>query len=50
MGKRGPKPSQPCGTYAAYRRHKRAGEQPCEACAAAWNEKQREMYARRKKS
>jgi hypothetical protein len=26
---------QPCGTEAAYRRHRRAGEQPCPACLAA---------------
>lgn len=25
---------KPCGTEAAYRRHLRAGEQPCEMCAA----------------
>jgi hypothetical protein len=23
---------EPCGTPAAYRRHSRAGEKPCEAC------------------
>lgn len=26
---------QPCGTAAAYRRHLRRGEKPCEACKAA---------------
>jgi hypothetical protein len=26
---------KPCGTEAAYRRHLRRGEQPCEACRAA---------------
>lgn len=26
---------QPCGTRAAYVRHKRHGEQPCSACTAA---------------
>lgn len=26
---------QPCGTEAAYRRHHRAGEQPCQACQEA---------------
>ena len=30
-----PKPKQPCGTYAAYRRHIRRGEQPCPECLAA---------------
>jgi len=48
VGARGPKPSQPCGTVAAYKRHRRAGEDPCAACAAAWATKQREMYAARK--
>ena len=48
MGARGPKPSQPCGTVAAYKRHRRAGEDPCAACAAAWATKQREMYAARR--
>lgn len=26
---------QPCGTWAAYKRHKKAGEAPCPECAAA---------------
>lgn len=26
---------QPCGTFAAYQRHKRKGEEPCEECAAS---------------
>jgi hypothetical protein len=26
----------PCGTYAAYRRHVRRGQQPCGECSAAW--------------
>lgn len=48
VGKRGPQPSQPCGTVAAYKRHQRAGEQPCDLCRAAWAAKQRELYAKRK--
>ena len=28
---------EPCGTLAAYRRHSRAGEKPCEACRRARN-------------
>ena len=28
----------PCGTIAAYRRHKRKGETPCDPCRLAWNE------------
>lgn len=38
----------PCGTVAAYKRHQRHGEPPCEACRAAWSEYQRELYRRRK--
>lgn len=48
MGARGPTPTQPCGTVAAYKRHRRAGEQPCAACAAAWAAEQRRLYAKRK--
>lgn len=36
--KRKPKPApelKPCGTVAAYRRHKRHGEDPCPECQAA---------------
>lgn len=35
-GRPGPKPTQPCGTSAAYRRHERAGEVPCAACDVAY--------------
>jgi hypothetical protein len=28
---------EPCGTLAAYRRHSRRGEKPCEACRVARN-------------
>lgn len=48
MGKRGRKPTQPCGTVAAYKRHGRAGEPPCDPCRAAWAAKQRRLYAKRK--
>jgi hypothetical protein len=41
-------PTQPCGTVAAYRRHRKAGEQPCDACREAWNAKQRDSYRQRK--
>lgn len=30
-----PRPYRPCGTVAAYRRHVRSGETPCDACKAA---------------
>lgn len=33
---------KPCGTPAAFARHKRHREEPCEACRAAWNEYYRE--------
>lgn len=39
---------KPHGTMAAYRRHERAGEQPCDACKAAHAAYQRELYRRRK--
>lgn len=38
---------QPCGTEAAYKRHSRRGETPCEACKAAHSERQAELYRRR---
>jgi hypothetical protein len=38
----------PCGTPSAYKRHRRHGERPCEACRLAWNEWQREYQRRRK--
>lgn len=28
---------KPCGTTAAFMRHKRAGEEPCDRCRKAWN-------------
>lgn len=31
----GPPPSSPCGTRAAYNRHRRHGEVPCRACMTA---------------
>ncbi len=40
--------TQPCGTVAAYRRHGRNGEEPCEACRQAERERQAELYRRRK--
>ncbi len=33
--------TQPCGTEAAYRRHLRHGEAPCEACRTAHADKAR---------
>lgn len=33
-----PQPPKPHGTFAAYQRHKRAGEEPCDECSAAARE------------
>lgn len=38
---------KPCGTYAAYHRHLRNREIPCEACYAAHASRERELRARR---
>lgn len=40
--------TSPHGTASAYRRHRRAGEPPCEPCRLAENARQRELRARRK--
>ena len=42
-----PPPLQPCGTYAAARRHQRRKEALCDACRLVLNERQRTLYARR---
>lgn len=52
MGKRGPQPRPdeeltPCGTLAAYTRHLRRGEEPCERCREARRAYQRRRYKRR---
>jgi len=39
---------EPCGSYAAFRRHERAGETPCAACSAAARAHQARMYQNRK--
>ena len=43
-----PRTPKPHGTMAAYRRHERAQEAPCQACKAAHAEHQRALYAKRK--
>ena len=43
-----PREPKPHGTMAAYRRHERAQEPPCQACKQAHAEYQRAMYRRRK--
>lgn len=44
-----PRPvTQPCGTYAAARRHQRKGEPLCYACTIALAAHQQEMYEKRK--
>lgn len=40
-------PLQPCGTIGAARRHERAGEPKCDACATVWSAHQAEMYRKR---
>lgn len=44
-----PRRLEPCGTYAAFRRHERADEEPCDACREARNERQRQAYRSAKK-
>ncbi|KAA0916440.1 hypothetical protein [Dietzia sp. ANT_WB102] len=39
---------QPCGTNAAYQRHMKAGEQPCEPCVLANREQSRASYKPKK--
>ena len=41
-------PLKPCGTRAAYDRHKHAGEEPCEPCKQAFNEYHRAKRERAK--
>lgn len=40
--------TQPCGTVAAYKRHQRRQEPPCQPCRDAWAAWQRERYRARK--
>ena len=39
------RPLQPCGTWAAWKRHNKRGEPPCEACAEAARVDYRRRYA-----
>lgn len=43
-----PRPLEPCGTLAAYRRHKRHGEPIDAACRDAYNAEHRRMYRARR--
>ena len=47
-GRAGRPVTAPCGTQAAYKRHQRNGEEPCDPCRAAWSAYQRELYRKRK--
>jgi hypothetical protein len=47
-GQPGRAATQPHGTPAAFRRHKRAGEDPCEPCRRAESERQAELYRARR--
>lgn len=40
----------PCGTHAAYERHRRRSETPCSDCVTGEREYQRARYARRQAS
>lgn len=41
---------QPCGTVAAYARHRKSGEQPCNLCLKAWASYQAEYRLTHKPS
>jgi hypothetical protein len=47
-GQPGRPATKPCGTVAAFKRHKRNGETPCDACKAAEAARQRFYYRQRK--
>ena len=42
--------TQPCPSPAAFRRHKRNGEEPCAGCRDKYNEAARKRYAEIKQS
>jgi len=46
-GKPGRPRTRPCGTLAAYARHRRHNEAPCGPCAKVWAEYVREYRQRR---
>jgi cytidine deaminase len=46
-GRKGRPATQPCGTVAAYKRHRAHDEEPCGPCRAALAEYQRDLYRRR---
>lgn len=41
---------KPCGTYPAYKRHKKYGEDACQPCKIAHRKYQAEMKAKQRKS
>lgn len=47
-GRSGRPVSQPCGTVAAYKRHRRWGEEPCEDCRLTYNAYQTELNRARR--
>lgn len=47
-GQPGRPATEPCGTIAAYRRHKANGEPVDDACREEYNRRQREWYAARR--
>lgn len=46
--KRGPRPTEPCGTPAAYKRHVAAGERACDPCRVAGNAAQAQRRKRQR--
>jgi len=44
----GPQATEPCGTLAAHRRHKRNGEPIDDACRATYNAEHRRLYSLRR--
>lgn len=48
MGKRGRPIIRPCGTVAAYQRHYKNGERPCQACRNAYYAYERTLRPLRK--
>lgn len=48
QGRKPDKPLAPCGTNAAYWRHRRNGETPCDACTTANRQTQHDGYMARR--
>lgn len=44
------RPLKPCGTFAAYTRHKKAGEDPCDACMQAMRDQKNERVVAKRRA